>query len=335
MTLRELSERYLRDYEETRAARRSERTIDAYRSLWRTHLLPLAGDLRLREITSGVVQDLKTQIAARARTQGGRAKGNGIYAANRALQQLDAALRFAVAREWILRNPAARGIVSRFEETRAEEFLDDAAYAAIGESIRKLEASATRARIRYLAALRLAIYTGARHREEILWAPLSWCRDLDGAVPRIGVPRAKGDRGARQGRWIYLGAHAARLIREMDRPVGSEHLLVPGQRHGSPLHTLIPLWREVLETAGLPRMTVKVLRHSHRTHAVIAGIPEEHEQQLLGHRGAAVTDTVYLHRHGPALAAAAAKIEVHLRGLMGEEVALGTAPAEVRRGGAG
>jgi hypothetical protein len=71
----------------------------------------------------------------------------------------------------------------------------------------------------------------------------------------------------------------------MDRPVGSEHLVVPGQRHGSPLHTLIPLWREVLETAGLPRMTVKALRHSHWTHAVITGIAEEHEQQLLGIEG--------------------------------------------------
>jgi hypothetical protein len=195
MTLRGLSERYLKDYEETRAARRSERTIDAYRSLWRTHLLPLAGDLRLREITSGVVQDLKAQIAARARTQGGRAKGNGIYAANRALQQLDAALRFAVAREWILRNPAARGIVSRFEEARAEEFLDDATYAAIGEAIRKLEACASRARVRYLAALRLAIYTGARPQEEILCAPLSLVpgprrrRPADRRPTRQGRPR--------------------------------------------------------------------------------------------------------------------------------------------------
>ena len=83
-------------------------------------------------------------------------------------------------------------------------------------------------------------------------------------MPRIGVPRAKGGRSARQGRWIYLGPHGARLIREMDRPVGSEHLAVPGQRHGSPLHTLIPLWREVLETAGLPRMAVKALLRSAR-----------------------------------------------------------------------
>jgi len=318
MTLRQLSELYLRDYEETRAARRSERTMEAYRSLWTTHLLPLAGHLRLSELTSGVVQGLKTEIAARAQQQGGRAKGNGIYAANRSLQQLDAAFRFAQAREWVLRNPAARSVVARYEEVRAEEFLDDAAYQAIGKVIRALEATASSSLLRYLAALRLSIYTGARHREEILWAELSWCRDLEGPVPRIGIPRAKGDRGGRRGRWIYLGPHGARLIREMVRPAGSEHLVVPGQRVGSPLYTLMHLWRDVLERAELPRMTVKALRHSHRTHAVIAGLPEEHERQLLGHQGAAVTDTVYLHRHGPALAAAAARIESYLRERMGD-----------------
>jgi len=35
----------------------------------------------------------------------------------------------------------------------------------------------------------------------------------------------------------------------------------------------------------------------------------EHGQQLLGRRGVAVTDTVYLHEYGTALAEAAARIE--------------------------
>ena len=117
----------------------------------------------------------------------------------------------------------------------------------------------------------------------------------------------------------------------MERPAGSEHLLVPGKRSGRPLFRLNELWTTVLAQAGLPRMTVKVLRHSHRTHAVVAGIPEEHEQQLLGHRGASVTDTVYLHRHGPALAAAAARIEVHFRSLMGDPQVKKDDPSMSRR----
>ena len=74
----------------------------------------------------------------------------------------------------------------------------------------------------------------------------------------------------------------------------------------------------MLKQAGLPHVPVKVLRHCFSTYAVEAGIHSEHRQQLLGHRGAPVTDTVYLKRHGPALAQAAAQIEVYLRGLLGE-----------------
>ena len=328
MTLRQLAELYLRDFEMTRGQRRSARTLKSYRHLWDFHLLPQAGHLRLSEISPEYVSELQRQIAAKASERGGRARSGGRYAANRALQQLSAAFRFAVAKEWVLRNPASGAAVVRFEELSADEFLDEDAYAAVGRVIRELEAEhaaspfrKAKPRLRALAALRLAIYTGARHCEELLWAELSWCRDLEGSVPRIGIPRAKGDRGDRRGRWIYLGPHGARLVREMERPSGSEHLLIPGRVPGSPLNRLNELWTQVLHRAGLPRMTVKVLRHSHRTHAVVAGIPEEHEQQLLGHRGASVTDTVYLHRHGPALAGAAARIEAHLRRLMGDPLA--------------
>jgi len=104
----------------------------------------------------------------------------------------------------------------------------------------------------------------------------------------------------------------------MPRPEGSQHLLVPGDKPGTPLFRLNEAWAWVLKRAELPPMPVKVLRHSHRTHAVVAGIAEEHERQLLGHRGAAITDTVYLHLHGPALAAAAVRIERHLLLIMGD-----------------
>jgi integrase len=91
---------------------------------------------------------------------------------------------------------------------------------------------------------------------------------------------------------------------------------VPGDKPGQPLYRLNEAWWSVLKLAGLPRMTVKALRHSWSTHSV-GIIPPEHRAQLLGHRGAKMTDTVYLHRHGPDLARAAALVEEHLRGLLG------------------
>ncbi len=182
MTLRQLAELYLRDFEMTRGHRRSERTLRSYRHLWDFHLLPQAGHLRLCEIGPEYVGELQRQIAAKARERGGRARSGGRYAANRALQQLNAAFRFALAKEWVLRNPASCAAVVRFEELSADEFLDEEAYAAIGRVIRELEAEQAaspfrkaKPRLRALAALRLAIYTGARHCEELLWAETSWC----------------------------------------------------------------------------------------------------------------------------------------------------------------
>jgi hypothetical protein len=50
------------------------------------------------------------------------------------------------------------------------------------------------------------------------------------------------------------------------------------------------------------------------------GSASEHRQHLLGHRGMAMTDTVYLHQHGSDLGRAATKVEEHLRVLLGDVV---------------
>jgi integrase len=323
MTLQMLKLEFMADYRETRGASRSDRTLEGYEELWRVHLLPRIGHLKLTEITADVVHRLRREIPAHVRERLPTAKAGGRPTANRALQQLDAALRFAFRREWILRNPASAHLVPRYEETRAREFLDAAGYSAVGAVLRDLERSFIDGRpgalsIRTLFALRLAIYTGARHRSELLQTQLPWCQ-LDSTIPRIGVPRAKGDRGGEGGRWIFLGPESVRLIRTMPRPAGSEHLTVPGEKPGSPLFRLNEAWTWVLNEAGLPQIPVKALRHSWSTHAV-GIIAPEHRQQLLGHRGMAMTDTVYLHQHGPDLARAAAKVEEHLRALLGDIV---------------
>jgi len=223
--------------------------------------------------------------------------------------------------EWLTRNVATARLVPRYETRRSEEFLDAEGYAAVGRVLRDFEARLADGRksplsLRTLLALRVAIYTGVRHRAELLWTQLEWCR-LDDAVPRIGIPRAKGDRGRGSGRWIFLGPDAVRCLKAIPRPLGSEQLTVPGAKLGHCLYSLNDAWREVLDAAGLPQIQVKALRHSFSTHSV-GVIAPEHRAQLMGHQGRPMTDTVYLHQHGPDLAQAAALVEEHLRRLMGD-----------------
>jgi integrase len=296
--------------------------LKTYEEVWRRHLLPAVGQLTLPQVSVEVVRQVKRDIPAQVVAQKPEAKGGGRLIANLALQQLGAALDFAVRMEWVTRNVATARLVPRYEKRRSEDFLDAAGYAAIGEVLRDLEAQIARGGssplpLKILLALRVAIYTGVRHRSELLWTRFEWCR-LDDAVPRIGIPRAKGDRGSKAGgRWIFLGPDAVRCLREMPRPAGSEHLTVPGDRTGQPFYRLNQVWSKVLSTAGLPEVPVKALRHGFSTHSV-GIIAPEHRAQLMGHRGRPMTDTVYLHQHGPDLTRAAARVEAHLRRLLGD-----------------
>ena len=291
-------------------------------TLWRLYLLPSAGNLTLPEITVEVVRKIKRDIPIQITANRPDTKGGGRLTANAALQQLGAALDFACRMEWLSRNVAAARLVPRYEKRHTEEFLDAKGFAAVGQVLRDFEERLAAGRksplpLRTLLALRVTIYTGVRHRAELLWTLLEWCR-LDDAVPRIGIPRAKGDRGGRgSGRWIFLGPDAVRCLKAIPRPAGSEHLTVPGDKLGQWFYRLNEPWSEVLKAAGLPQIQVKALRHSFSTHSV-GIIAPEHRAQLMGHQGRPMTDTVYLHQHGPDLTRAATLVEEHLRRLMGD-----------------
>jgi integrase len=322
MTLSQLHQEFMADLRETRSDLLSANTLKNYNDVWRLYLLPAAGHLTLPRLTVEVVRQIKRDVPALVVKHRPEATAGGKYMANAALQQLYAALDFAYRMEWVTRNVASAKLVPRYEKRRSEEFLDAEGYAAVGRVLRDLEARLAGGREsplsqRTLLALRVVIYTGVRHRAELLWTRFEWCR-LDDTVPRIGIPRAKGDRGSQGGgRWIFLGPDAVRCLKSISRPPGSEHLTVPGDKLGQPLFRLNEAWRVVLRTAGLPEIPVKALRHSFSTHSV-GIIASEHRAQLMGHQGRPMTDTVYLHRHGPDLARAAALVERHLLGLLGD-----------------
>jgi hypothetical protein len=137
----------------------------------------------------------------------------------------------------------------------SQAYLRDLDLPVIGQALREMEARARRSKpssrhspsLPALYALRIALYTGCRHRTELLVGDLTWLKE-DLGIPRLEIPRAKGDRGQRQGRFLYLGPHALRLIRTMPRPTGSTSL-VPGRLEHQPLNRLNGTWRAVLKQA--------------------------------------------------------------------------------------
>jgi len=104
---------------------------------------------------------------------------------------------------------------------------------------------------------------------------------------------------------------------QIPRRPGSESLLVPGRLSGRNLFRLNETWEWIIRCPDQPCSSQSVATRGSDSH-VRVGIAPEHSEQLLGHRGRPITDTVYLHRHGPSLVHAAAIYELFIRRLLGD-----------------
>jgi hypothetical protein len=103
--------------------------------------------------------------------------------------------------------------------------------------------------------------------------------------------------------------HQALIIAHRDTDKDHIHIVVVnrvGSRHG-------------LSSCGPPvSRRLRSTRFAMEVLDPLGVIAPEHRAQLLGHQGRPMTDTLYLHRHEPDLARAAAWVEDHLRLLMGD-----------------
>ena len=348
MTVEELWSQYRAEYIRKKSVKRSRRTLEFYDSLWNVHILPLIGTDRLREVSISRVETLAEEVTTRVKTS--REWAEGRHTANHCLAQGRMVFEYARRKGLLLKNPFLE--VDPYDVVSAQVFLRDLDLQAVGQVLRDMEVRASQASpvsrhvpsLTALSALRIVLYTGCRHRAELLEGTLSWFKE-DLGMPRLEVPRAKGDRGENQGRFVYLGPHAVQLLKAVPRPPGVIHLF-PGRLPGRPLYRLNETWNAVLREArsllrdwqkGSPRpldsavlsartapnqpgerIPVKVLRHTAKTCHPRAGIAPEHSAQLLGHEAATLGERVYLHRHGPSLIEAAATYEAFVRQLMGD-----------------
>jgi hypothetical protein len=348
MTVRELWQRFRAEYVRKKSDKRSERTLEFYDYIWGHHLLPRIGASRLREVTISRVEELTEEIAEQVHTS--RPWAEGRHTANHCLLRARTAFEFARRKGWLLKNPFLE--VDPYDLLSSQAYLRDQDLAVVGKALREMEDRARRSTplsrhipsLAALYALRIALYTGCRHRTELLIGKLTWLKE-DLGIPRLEIPRAKGDRGQHQGRFLYLGPHALHLLRAIPRPTGST-LLVPGRLEGHPLNRLNGTWTALLKQARLSlrkmqadspapldglllrarlapgetgdRIPVKALRHTAKTTHPRVGIAPEHSAQLLGHEAASLGERVYLHHHGPSLIKAAAAYEHFVRQLLGD-----------------
>lgn len=295
-TVADLAERFLAEHAD---AKRKQRTAAEYRRLIEAHVLPTLGKRKVASITRGDIAKLHHGMRGTA------------YQANRVLAVISK--MFSLAEVWGLRpdgsNPC-RGI-ERYREAKREAMLSADELARLGDA---LAAHAPKAPYP-VAAIRLALFTGARIGEVL---GLRWDQiDFETGAARL----AQSKTGAKT---LYLPPPALRVLAELPRVAGNDHVIV-GHRRGQPIVNVAKPWCAIRAAAGLPTLRIHDLRHAFASIGAGAGLGLPIIGKLLGHSQPATTARYAHVARDPAADAAAAianKIDGALRGATADVVPL-------------
>lgn len=273
-------------------------TFDSYRSNMETHVLPAIGRRPLQQLTAPMLNALYADLLRVGGERGPLAAKTVRYihtTVHKALADaVDAGVIGANVAERAKPPKPGRSGSQRIECWEPEEL------AAFLSAVRgdRLE-----------AAWRLAAMTGMR-RGEVLG--LRW-GDIDLAAARVSIRNAivtvayevlESSPKSHQARVVDLDpatvdtlrAHRQKRSDELGREPG-EHELVACALDGGPIHpqTFSQAFARIVELAGIRKIRLHDLRHTHATIAVRAGVPVKVISERLGHESPAFTLKQYAH----------------------------------------
>lgn len=281
-----------RKFTEQHAARLRPGTRVNYEALWRRHILPRIGTLRVIDVKRADVARLHDALHERPHT------------ANRALEVVSKA--FDLAEIWGLReegtNPCRH--VRAFREEARQRTLDEAEVGRLWSALDRLEVETD---VPAAAAIRLLLLTGCR-KNEILRARWDWI-DWDRGLLRLPDHAAK--TGARD---VFLSDAALDVLRSLPR--WSVYIL-PG-RTGGPIEGLQKIWERVRASIGMRDVRLHDLRHTVGSLSDRAGLSQRQIADLLGHKQLSTTaryiNSADVHKRATADAWGAAVVKITGRG---------------------
>ena len=273
-------------------------TYDSYRSNMQTHVLPAIGQRGLQQLTAPMLNALYADLISKGGERGPLSPKTVRYIHT----TIHKALADAVDAGVIGVNVAERAKPPRPNRLRAQRIEcwepDELATFLSAVQGDRLE-----------AAWRVAAMTGMR-RGEVLG--LRW-GDVDLEAARISVRNAivtvayevlESSPKSHQARVVdidpltveMLRAHRDRRAEELRREPADYELVVCAE-DGTPIHpqSFSQTFARVVEGAGLRRIRLHDLRHTHATIAVKAGVPVKVISERLGHESPAFTLKQYAH----------------------------------------
>ena len=288
-TVRTLAERFLAEYLPNKKRPPRPSTLAYYESLFRCHIVPKLGHLRLEEMKPADVEQFHLSLRATP------------YIANRALTVLQQALAQAEAWGWIKNrgNPARH--IERFpEEQRGahkEVMLTPTQMHELLSAI-EVERNAGTSPIACDVIL-LAFWTGWRIGEvlKIEWGNV----DLDTGVAKLLRTKTASEE------YRQLQQEAVSVLRSITRVVGCRYVF-PGQDFSRHLTTVRKPWVKIRARAGLDNLEdlgpLRLHDHNVVSWDVSRGVGLEIAGKNVGHRSLRSTE-IYAHFAPDALKRAA------------------------------
>lgn len=273
-TVADLAERFMADH----AVKRRPGTARNYAILWRLHILPRLGGLKVTDV--GYEDVAGVHLAMRETPVN----------ANRALEVLTKA--FTLAEKWRWRpdgtNPC-RFVEADEEETR-QRILTEAEVARLWSTLETFDCS-----VPMPTLVRLLLLTGCRVSEWRL-AMWSWL-DLDAGT--LSLPARASKTGQRV---VSLAPEACEVLRSLPR---ASVYVLPGET-GGPIQGHEGIWRRIRARAGLDRVRLHDLRHTVGSWAHREGLGLKAVADLLGHKQLRTAER-YIHGIGSEAHANAAR----------------------------
>lgn len=251
------------------------KTASNYEQIWRLHVLPAIGGMRIEDVQRRDVLELLDSIAPIQR--------------NRVLQCLKAA--FYMAEIWQLRpegtNPCRK--IPKAAERIRERYLTDAERGRLVAALDEI--ASTPLRWRFAQLVRLLMLTGCRVGE-ICRGRWEWF-DENAAVLVIPAEDHKTGQQTGKKRVVHIPPAAILILREL-RLKSHAPWIIAGAGDG-PLIGYQKLWLELLERAQVTGLKVHDLRHNFASVAITkAGLTLPQVGSLLGH-ASPVTTSRYAH----------------------------------------
>lgn len=248
-SMKELCERFM---EEHSIPHNKENTIADNRSMIDRFIVPALGQTNAIDVTKVDVRRLHQSCRETP------------YQANRLLSLLSKIFNFSaddlleIRHDW--RNPAER--IQKFKEEKRRRYLSRDELQAVSHALNIAEAEGL-AVPQTVAAIRLLIFTGARHREILTakWEYVNWERAC------LSLPDSK--TGAKD---IPLNGPALAILQGIDKLKDNPYMIV-GKYKGTHWEDLSPTWRRIRQ-----RATSILLESDEIWGSVIKRLQEENEK---------------------------------------------------------